>query len=82
MRTHLFDRGAPRRRTNVSVNADLLEQAKELKVNLSAALEAKLIELLRVERERRWREENRDAIAEANTFIAKYGVFSDGLRRF
>ena len=72
----------PKRRASVSIDRDLLEQAKELKIGLSAALEAKLSELIRIEREKQWLARNREAIADANAFIAKHGVFSDGLRRF
>ncbi|HET8728801.1 MAG TPA: type II toxin-antitoxin system CcdA family antitoxin, partial [Alphaproteobacteria bacterium] len=61
MGTHLYDKASPKRRTNVSVNADLLEQARALNVNLSAALEEKLVEIVRREREKRWLEENRAA---------------------
>jgi antitoxin CcdA len=68
--------------TNVSVRTDLLEEARESNLNLSATLERALIEELRKVRQRRWREENREAIAAHNDFVEKHGVFSDGLRSF
>lgn len=55
--------------TNVSINNDLLQRARELEINLSALLE-------------RWLEENREAIAKYNEFVDANGVFSDGVRRF
>ena len=47
---------------NLSVDADLLARAKEMKVNLSATLEEALRERARDEERRRWKEENREAI--------------------
>lgn len=68
--------------TNVSIRTDLLEAARESKLNLSATLERALIEELRRVQRERWREENREAIAAHNDFVEKHGVFSDGLRSF
>ena len=34
------------------------------------------------ERQRRWLEENRGAIEDANRFLAKHGLWSDGKRLF
>lgn len=75
-------RAAAKQRTNVSVNADLLAQARALGINVSAALEEKLTDLIRTEREKQFLSENRDAIMDANAFVARHGVFSDGRRRF
>jgi hypothetical protein len=41
--SRIFDAIAPRRPTNVSINADPLRQGKELKINLARALEDRLI---------------------------------------
>lgn len=67
---------------NLSVDADLLARAKEMKVNLSATLEEALRERARDEERRRWKEENREAIEAFNRRIERDGVWSDGLRRF
>jgi len=77
-----YDQNAPKKSTNLSVNSDLLRLARECRINLSQALEQRLAELLREERHRRWREENRDAIDAYNSRIEACGVFSDGMRRF
>ena len=77
-----YDINAPKKSTNLSINSDLLRKAKDLHINLSKALEQRLIELLLEERRREWREENRDAIEVYNRRIEAEGVFSDGLRRF
>jgi antitoxin CcdA len=76
------DPKAPRKAVNVSINSDLLRQARELKINLSKTLETQLEQVLREERARRWQEENREAIEAHNRFVEEHGVFSDRLRHF
>jgi len=82
MQPNLYDPNAPKKSTNLSINSDLLQQAKGYRINLSKALEQSLIELLLKEKRRRWRDENRDAIEAYNRRVEKNGVFSDGLRSF
>jgi antitoxin CcdA len=82
MQLHVFDASAPKKSTNLSINSDLLQQAKEHHINLSQALELRLAEILRNEKRRSWQEENREAIEEYNRRIETKGVFSDGLRQF
>jgi antitoxin CcdA len=77
-----YDSSAPKKPTNVSVNGDLLRQARELHINLSRALEERLVELVSAKRREEWLAENRDAIEEFNSKVDRNGVFSDGLRRF
>ena len=82
MQETLYNAHAPKKSTNLSINSDLLQKAKELRINLSKALEQRLIEMLLEEKRRKWREENQDAIEAYNRRIERVGVFSDGLRRF
>lgn len=82
MLTAMYDTSAPKKPTNVSINRDLLQQAKEHQINLSQALETRLSELLREQKQLHWREENRDAVDEYNRRIEAHGCFSDGLRQF
>ncbi len=82
MRETLYDTNAPKRPTNLSINSDLLRQAKDYHINLSKALEQRLVEMLLEEKRREWKEENHDAIEAYNRRIEACGVFSDGLRRF
>lgn len=79
---HVFDASAPKKPANLSINSDLLQQAKELNINLSQTLELRLAEILRDEKRRNWLEENREAMEEYNQRIKTHGVFSDGLRQF
>jgi antitoxin CcdA len=77
-----YNTNAPKKAVNVSVNSDLLQQAKILKINLSATLEDELAHLIRKKRRAQWLDENRPALDDYNAFVEKLGVFSDGLRQF
>ena len=77
-----FDSAAPKKATNLSINADLLRQAKELNINLSQTLELHLAGLVREARRQQWLAENKVAMEEYNRRIEAQGVFSDGLRQF
>jgi antitoxin CcdA len=76
-----YDASAPKKSTNLSINSDLLRQARGLKINLSKTLEERLIEVLREERARRWKKENREAIEAHNRFVETYGLFNDIRKR-
>lgn len=75
-------RVAQKKSTNVSVNIELLRQAKALNINLSQTLEERLAELVREAHRIRWLEENQEALNDYNRRVERHGVFSDGLRRF
>ena len=76
------DPKARRKAVNLSIDSDLLQQAREMKINLSKTLEAQLERMIREERARRWKEENREAMEAFNRWIEEHGVFSDRLRQF
>lgn len=78
----LYEPNAPKKPTNLSINSDLLKQAKELNINLSATLEQALTAQLKAKRAQLWLEQNKDAIAAYNQSVDEQGVFSDGLRSF
>lgn len=80
--SNLYNTNAPKKAANVSINSDLLQQAKVLKINLSATLEYELAQLIRQKRRAQWLDENRTALDDYNAFVDKHGVFSDGLRQF
>jgi antitoxin CcdA len=50
----LYDTNAPIKPANLSINSDLLNEAKALKINLSATLEAALLNELKVARRVKW----------------------------
>ena len=80
--TDLYDTNAPKKAANVSINSDLLREAKILKINLSATLEQQLVHLIRQKRRAQWIKENRPALDDYNAFVEEHSVFSDGLRQF
>ncbi|MGQ9366147.1 type II toxin-antitoxin system CcdA family antitoxin [Azospirillum sp. ST 5-10] len=69
-----FDASAPKRATNVSLNSDLLEQAKALGINVSRACERGLADQIAELRDKRWLEENREALESSNTYVEAYGL--------
>jgi len=73
---------SPKRPANVSIRADLLERARRHDINLSRALEHRLVELLREKERAAWLARNRAAIEAYNSRVERDGVFSDGLRSF
>jgi antitoxin CcdA len=77
-----YDTTAPKKAANLSINSDLLEQAKALNINLSRTLEQGLEQHILAEKRKRWQEENREAIDAYNKRVEEYGVFSDGARSF
>jgi len=80
--TMIYNRDAKKKNTNLSINSDLLQKAKENKINLSGTLEKTLEEELRKKEQQKWEKENREAIEHYNRNVEKYGVFSDGMRSF
>ncbi len=80
--TELYDRSAPRKAANLSINSDLLRKTRELNINLSATLERALREELSRREAAQWVEENRSAIHSYNESIEQNGCFSDEYRAF
>lgn len=78
----LFDPKAAKKACNVSVNEDLLRQARALGINLSQTLEHELVRLVREAKARQWAEENKDAIESQARWIEKNGLLSDHYRFF
>lgn len=77
-----YEKSAPRKATNLSINSDLLRIARKLKLNLSRELEHRLEEVVAEHRRTQWLRENKDAIDAYNQHVERHGVWSDGLRSF
>jgi len=75
-------RQTPRRSTSLSLDRRLLDQARELGVNVSRSAERGLEEAVREARRQRWREENAAAIESYNRFIDEQGVPLAEWRKF
>ena len=78
----VYDKSAPKKATNLSVNSDLLMKARSLKINLSATLEHALVSDVRKAEREKWQIENREAIKALNELAENNGLFSDSYRDF
>jgi len=82
-RSILREPGTPfRRPTNISLDSAMIEEAKELGINISRACEQGLAKQISEERGRRWLEENREAIASSNAWFEEHGLPLAKYRQF
>ena len=65
---------APKRPTNLSLNAKVLDLARELGMNLSQTVDALLAEEVQRRYWERWNDENREAVQAYNERIAREGL--------
>lgn len=68
-----FD-NAPKKATNLSLNAKVLELAREMGMNVSQTVDTLLAAEVRRRYWEQWNEENREAVAEYNARIASEGL--------
>lgn len=78
----LYNIDAPKKPTNLTINSDLLAQARNMKINVSSTLENALAEVLKQKKQETWLSENSQAISSYNEKISEYGLFSDEMRTF
>lgn len=71
-----------KRAVNLSIDAELLADARAAGTNMSALLERALENDLKEHRAEKWRQENREAIRNHNRFVRKHGLLSDDWRKF
>lgn len=76
----MYDTNAPKKPTNVSINSDLVQKAKDENINISLVVESALAEQLRLSLEKSWKSENKIAVEIYNRKIEELGLFSDGIR--
>ena len=77
-----YNHDAPKKPTNLTVNSDLLNKAKELNINISSVLESALADKVRLKMQSEWLQENSESISIYNDHIDSFGIFSDDLRTF
>ncbi len=65
--------GAKKRPINLTIRADILNEAKVLKLNASKAAEAGIEAAIKQAREDNWRTENREAIVAHNQRVSESG---------
>lgn len=78
----IYDKTAPKKATNLSVNSSLLSKARSLDINLSATLEQALEEEVRRRARQQWLRENCEALENCNTLAEENGLFADKHRPF
>ncbi len=71
-----------RTKVNLSIEAAVTREARELGVNMSRVAEAAIAEAARLERNRRWREENRAALEAYAREVERDGLPLAGFRSF
>ena len=67
---------------NVSLDPQILEEARKLKINLSAVLTEALIEKFRENKRDEWLRDNKKSIEALNQWVEENGSFSDFQRTF
>ena len=82
MRMPNASKTSARKATNLSIDPQLLQQARDLQINLSATLEKALKTIIREKQQKQWLQANTEAIAAYNRQVDENGVFSDDLRSF
>ncbi len=71
-----------KRATNLTIDPELLDEARALNINLSATFEASLRDAVRKQKAERWLEENRVALEGYNAWIEKNGLPLEKYRQF
>jgi antitoxin CcdA len=71
-----------KKRTNLSINEILLNEAKELGINISSSAESGIKHAL-IERKRLlWLEDNKEAITSSNDYVVRNGLPLEKFRNF
>jgi antitoxin CcdA len=65
-----------RRATNLTLDEEVVNEARELKLNVSRIVEERLREVVAQERARNWVAENRAAFEAFSRFVEKHGIFN------
>jgi antitoxin CcdA len=73
----MSNRPVKKRAVNLFVDTELLDEARRLQINISETLEGRLRSLVRAELEKRWLQDNQEAIAYYNRRVAERGLLSD-----
>ena len=73
---------ALKKATNLTLNHEVLAEAKELGINISKACDEFLASLVKQEKERRWKLENTEFFSSYNQTVEKEGLPVDGWRSF
>lgn len=75
-------RSVQRKSTNLSLDAALVAQAKDLDINISRVAEEGISKAVAEEKARLWKIENRDALRSMNEYVEKHGLPLEEFRQF
>ena len=64
----------PKVRANLTLDSDLLSEARTLDINLSQAAEAGVRQAVKKAKEAVWREENATALQASNRWVEEHGL--------
>ena len=70
----------PKKAVNLTLDAELVTEAKEFGTNLSQVLDGAVREAHREKRRAKWREDNREATESMNAYVKKHGLWSKKYR--
>ena len=73
---------SPKKATNLSLNSKVLEAAREMGMNLLQTVDVLLADEVKRRYWKQWNERNKDAVAEYNARIEKYGLPLEKYRTF
>ncbi len=73
---------SPKKATNITLSADVLNEAKALGINISQACDQFLRDLVRIEQKRRWQTDHAEFIAAYNAGVERDGLPLDPWRSF
>jgi antitoxin CcdA len=71
-----------RSKVNLSIDDSVTREARELSINMSRVAEAAIAEAARLERNRRWREANREALEAYAREVEREGLALARFRTF
>ncbi len=78
----IYDKTAPKKATNLSINSSLLNKARSLDINLSSTLELALEDEIRKTTRQDWIKDNTTALENCNSLAEESGLFADKHRPF
>ncbi len=71
-----------KRSANLSIDEKVIAEARAYDINLSRAAEEGIALAVRAEKERRWKEENAEAIRASNDYVRRHGIPLAEFRKF
>ncbi|MEX4008361.1 type II toxin-antitoxin system CcdA family antitoxin [Neoaquamicrobium sediminum] len=70
----MLTKSPKRKSVNLSIDVDILAEAKALNVNVSRAADAGIAEAISKRKAELWLQENREAIEENNRYFEEHGL--------